>query len=58
MFEIKEFNIRILLYSDDCEEAFKLYLFKTTSLADARAIGKALKKYHGADYAELEILNS
>lgn len=56
MIKIKELDIRILLYIGDYEEAFKVYLFKTTSLADAREIGKALKKYHSADYAELEII--
>ena len=56
MIKIKELNIRILLYIGDYEEAFKIYLLKTTSLKDAREIGKALKKYHSADYAELEII--
>lgn len=56
MIKIKELNIRILLYIGDYEEAFKIYLLKTTSLADAREIGKALKEYHSADYAELEII--
>lgn len=56
MIKLKELDIRISLYVGDCEEAFKIYLFKTTSFADAREIGKALKKYHSADYAELEII--
>ena len=56
MIKIKELDIRISLYVGDCEEAFKIYLFKTTSFADAREIGKALKKYHSADYAELEVI--
>lgn len=56
MIRIEEFDIRILLYIDDYEKAFKVYLFKTTSLKDAREIGEALKKYHSADYAELEII--
>lgn len=56
MIKTEEFDIRILLYIDDYEEAFKLYSFKTTNLAEAREIGKILKEYHSADYAELEII--
>lgn len=56
MIEMEELNIRILLYIDDYEEAFKIYLFKTTNLAEAMEIAKALKGYHSADYAELEII--
>lgn len=56
MIKIKELDIRILLYNEDYGEAFKVYLLKTTSLVDAREIGKALKEYHSADYAELEIV--
>lgn len=56
MFKIKEFNIRISLYFRGCERDFKVYSLKTTSLADARQIAKALKEYHAADYAGLEII--
>ena len=38
MFKIKEFNIRISLYSKGCEEAFKLFLLKTMSLSYASTI--------------------
>lgn len=55
--QIKEFNIRISLYNDESKQAFKLFLFKITSLLDARIIAKALKQYHKADYAEIEIIN-
>ena len=53
---IKEFNIRISLYSKGCEEAFKLFLLKTMSLSDARTIAEALKKYYDADYSTTEII--
>ena len=56
MFKIKEFNIRISLYSKGCEEAFKLFLLKTMSLSDARTIAEALKKYYDADYSTTEII--
>lgn len=56
MIKIKEFNIRISLYYKGCEEAFKLCLLKTTSLADARTIAEALKKYYNADYSTTEII--
>jgi len=56
MFELKEFNIRISLYSKGCEEAFKLFLLKTMSLSDARTIAEALKKYYDADYSTTEII--
>ena len=60
MFKIKEFNIRIslysTLYSKGCEEAFKLFLLKTMSLSDARTIAEALKKYYDADYSTTEII--
>ena len=53
---IKEFNIRISLYSKGCEEAFKMFLLKTMSLSDARTIAEALKKYYDADYSTTEII--
>ena len=56
MFKIKEFNIRISLYSKGREEAFKLFLLKTMSLSDARTIAEALKKYYDADYSTTEII--
>ena len=56
MFKIKEFDIRISLYSKGCEEAFKLFLLKTMSLSDARTIAEALKKYYDADYSTTEII--
>lgn len=56
MIKTEEFDIRILLYIDDYEKALKIYSFKTTSLADAREIAKALKEYYSADYAEFEII--
>ena len=56
MFKIKEFNIRISLYSKGCEEAFELFLLKTMSLSDARTIAEALKKYYDADYSTTEII--
>lgn len=55
--EIKEFNIRISLYNDVSKQAFKLFLFSITSLLDAKIIAKALKQYHKADYANIEIIN-
>lgn len=56
MFKLKEFNIRISLYSKGREEAFKLFLLKTMSLSDARTIAEALKKYYDADYSTTEII--
>ena len=56
MFKLKEFNIRISLYSKGCEEAFKLFLLKTMSLSDARTIAEALKKHYDADYSTTEII--
>ena len=56
MFELKEFNIRISLYSKGREEAFKLFLLKTMSLSDARTIAEALKKHYDADYSTTEII--
>lgn len=56
MFKLKEFNIRISLYFRGCERAFKVYSLKTTSLADARTIAEALKKYYDADYSTTEII--
>lgn len=52
-----EYNIRISLYYDEFEEPFKLYLFKIHSVLDAIKITKALKQYHKADYADIEIIN-
>ena len=56
MFKIKEFNMRIALYSKGCEEAFKLFLLKTMSLSDARTIAEALKKYYDADDSATKII--
>lgn len=57
MKEIKEYNIRISLYNDESKQAFKLFLFKITSLSDTQTIAKALKQYHKADYGDIEIIN-
>ena len=56
MVKLKEFNIRISLYSKGSEEAFKLFLIKTMSMSDARIIAEALKKYYDADYSTTEII--
>lgn len=57
MKEIKEYNIRISLYNDESKQAFKLLLFKITSLSDTQTIAKALKQYYKADYCTIEIIN-
>lgn len=55
--QIKEFNIRITLYNDYSERAFRIFLFTSTSLFDTRIIAKSLKQYYKAHYADIEIIN-